>query len=84
MESVTKMTAAYNGEILRLSSDHLITRTTPQCTHVLIRNPHYQILHVLYSTFWELNSVFIAMQMDVADKFILYHLSKIMLLKVTW
>ena len=31
------MTAAYNGEILRLSSDHLITRTTPQCTHVLIR-----------------------------------------------
>ena len=54
MESGTKMTAAYNGEILRLSSDHFITRSTPQCTHVLIRNPHFQILHVLYSTFSEL------------------------------
>lgn len=54
MESGTKMTAAYNSEILCLSSDHLITRTTPQCTHVLIRNAHYQILHVLYSTFSEL------------------------------
>ena len=48
------MTAAFNDEILRLSSDHLITTTTPQCTHVLIRNPHYQIVHVLYSTFAEL------------------------------
>ena len=54
MESGTKMTAAYNDEILRLSSDHLITRSNPQCTHVLIRNPHYQIVHVLYPTFSEL------------------------------
>ena len=65
MESGTKMMAAgYNDEMLRLSSDQIM-RTTSQCTHVLVINPHYQIVHGLNSTFselwkeqfWELNTV---------------------------